>query len=162
SGHDKFYGLPTEGHEGMRHVLTMMQDAGEPGLEHPGARIIERHIGTHPGGPEATILNMNRVHIVYSDDDGSLEVKHSDTGRQLTAKDKQGKVVFEGPIDSDTDRKAVPDAVRTRLDNLEHTDKLEYLPDEHFKAEPTPTAALEEGANVYYRKEGVGPSLPAI
>jgi serine protease Do len=96
----------------------------------PGVRVITR------GGKGSTILDLPRGHLTYSDDDGSIEVQAEDGKRQLTVKDKDGKVTFEGPINSEEDRKKLPDDVKKRIEKIEFS---------HFNFEPGDEFEIEAG-----------------
>lgn len=96
----------------------------------PGVRVISR------AGKGATILDLPRGKISYSDDDGSVEVEAEDGKRQLTVRDSNGKVTFEGPIMTEEDRKKLPDDVRKRIEKIEFS---------HFSFEPGEAFEIEAG-----------------
>jgi hypothetical protein len=156
---DELMGPPFGGEEGARRVLGIMKTARGPRSE---ARIITRHKGETQAGPSTTILNLNHSDLVYSDDEGTLEVKNADAGRNLTAKDAQGKIIFQGPINTDNERAAIPSPVRARLDQLDHTDSLEYHPDSGFRTEGLDLMLPDDGRNVEYHlaTPGVSAQLP--
>lgn len=96
----------------------------------PGVRVISR------AGKGATILDLPRGKISYSDDDGSVEVEAEDGRRQLTVRDSNGKVTFEGPIMTEEDRKKLPDEVKKRIEKIEFS---------HFSFEPGEGFEIEAG-----------------
>lgn len=101
----------------------------EPGQVNDVIRMIGRNQGNWVGTPgvqilrrgdrEATILDLPQGNIVYSDDEGSVEVKAEDGKRQLTVKDASGKVLFEGPVNSKEDREKLPKEVQERVGKIE-------------------------------------------
>ncbi len=96
----------------------------------PGVRVITR------AGKGATILDLPRGKISYSDDNGSVEVEAEDGKRQLTVRDGNGKVTFEGPIMTEEDRKKLPDDVKKRIEKIEFS---------HFSFEPGDAFEVEAG-----------------
>ena len=82
------------------------------------------------GTDRTTIVNFGHSNVVFTDDEGMLELKIDDGKRDLTAKDKDGKVIFSGPINTDEQRKDIPPAVLARLKNVENPDRLEYQTDQ--------------------------------
>jgi len=62
----------------------------------------------------ATGFNM-----VMADGEHTLRVTTENGKRHLKATDAQGNVVFEGPIETDAQRAAVPDDIRKKLDRME-------------------------------------------
>jgi len=85
-------------------------------------------------GPGAPVMIFRpRAEVVISDDAGELFVHINENGRVLTAKDADGAIVFDGPIDTPEQRAALPEALRTRLEKLESRDVLDLTvppPDE--------------------------------
>jgi S1-C subfamily serine protease len=70
-------------------------------------------------GGKATTWNTARARVFYSDENGEITVSSADGKRTLVAKSKDGKVEFEGPIDSDEQRRALPEHLRKRLEKLD-------------------------------------------
>ena len=64
--------------------------------------------------------NLLGEDVTLTWDDGSLTLTLSskDGKRHLLAKDKTGKVLHDGPIDTEEQRKALPEQVRKKLDSL--------------------------------------------
>ena len=77
------------------------------------------------GASRTTRLDLGQARIVVKDDTGELSLKVDDGKRTLVAKDPDGKVLFNGPVTTEDERKAVPSDVRARLEKLEH----EQMPD---------------------------------
>ena len=91
----------------------------------------------------ATILHMNDGNFAFSDDEGSIDVKASKGDRQLTVKDKSGKVLFEGPINTDEQRASLPAEVKERLKKLD-TMAIEFEADESLEQEGAAVKAPEK------------------
>jgi serine protease Do len=88
----------------------------------PGRHIIvERHQNSLP---RTSIVNLGRSNLVYTDDEGTLELKIDDGKKDLVATGKDGKTIFSGPVNTDEERKAVPPAVLARLKTIENPDNL--------------------------------------
>ena len=91
----------------------------------------------------ATILHMNDGNFAFSDDEGSIDVKASKGERQLTVKDKSGKVLFEGPINTDEQRANLPAEVKERLKKLD-TMSIEFEADDSLEQEGAAVKAPEK------------------
>jgi len=53
------------------------------------------------------------------DKDGSIEMKMENGQRELTIRDKEGNLLFEGPYDTEVDKEAVPEEYRERVKGLD-------------------------------------------
>jgi hypothetical protein len=71
------------------------------------------------GGPAAATVTVNSVHMVHTDGEHTLQVVNRNGQRQLTVRDMAGNLVFEGPIDTEAQRQAVPAAIRGKLEALD-------------------------------------------
>jgi hypothetical protein len=70
--------------------------------------------------PNATVTyNMANARVVMKDDAGEVEMTIQDGKRSLVARNAQGDTIFEGPIDTAEQRKAVPEDVRKKLEFIE-------------------------------------------
>jgi serine protease Do len=79
-----------------------------------------------PGAPGVRVAPGTREKFIaqrvmrFADDEHQLEIKPGPGGkRELIVTDKAGKELFRGPIDTDEQRKAVPEAIRPKLEKLE-------------------------------------------
>ncbi|MBI2813893.1 MAG: PDZ domain-containing protein [Opitutae bacterium] len=97
----------------------------------PGVHIIRR------GGKGSTILDLPNSNISYSDDDGSIEIKSDDGKRELTVKDAKGKVTFQGPINTEEERKKLPPEVVKQLEKLDR-DTISFEAGDKFEHEVVP------------------------
>ena len=64
------------------------------------------------------IREENGVRLIYSDREHQLRVKFEKGEKHLEASDRKGAVVFEGSIQTDEQRKAVPAAIASKLDSI--------------------------------------------
>jgi hypothetical protein len=78
-----------------------------------------------PGGPDVKVeqdqvrtrWNTSNARIVLKDDAGEIEVTAENGKRTMVAKDAKGETVFNGPIDTEEQRKAVPEMSRKKLES---------------------------------------------
>lgn len=114
--------MPTPGHRvEMDRVLSL--------LERPSAIPVPT-----PGAPGLRSLAVNPANsnLVYSDEEGSLELTIKDGRKSLVAKDAKGASLFAGPVDTPEQREALPPAVRERLDRLESMQGVSFEADDAF------------------------------
>jgi len=57
----------------------------------------------------------DNANVTISDDENTLKIKKKDGKKTLVATDKDGKELFNGPIDTDEQRAEVPDEIRAKL-----------------------------------------------
>ena len=57
--------------------------------------------------------------MMLKDDTGEIEVSTKEGKRVLTAKDAKGATIFDGPIDTEEQRKALPEEVRKKLETIQ-------------------------------------------
>lgn len=69
-------------------------------------------------GSSTSTWDTGKARVSLKDNDGEIEVKLEDGKRTMVAKDPQGTVVFEGPIDTEAQRQAVPEPYRKKLDQV--------------------------------------------
>lgn len=82
--------------------------------------------------PIARLVDVGRSNLVFSDEAGSLELQVTDGKKELVAKDPAGTVLFSGPINTDEERKAMPESVRLRFEQMEGIDALSFSIGEDF------------------------------
>lgn len=71
------------------------------------------------GNPKKGGFQMHAsTSITMKDEQGSITMKKMNGKNHIVARDKAGKVVFEGPYDTEHDKAAVPDDVRERVDRF--------------------------------------------
>jgi len=119
-------------------------------LGRDGARRVVRH--NEVGGDRLVTITVNTGdnQMSYSDEKGSLEVSTKDGVKVLVAKDTNGEVLFDGPINTPEERKALPPAVAERLAKIEGMRGFSFKTDEAF----------EGGETKIVRPLGRGISLP--
>jgi PDZ domain len=66
------------------------------------------------GGP----LLQDRMMLSWDDGEVSINLTNRDGHQHLSAKDHSGKTLFDGPIDTEEQRKSIPKEVRDRLDKM--------------------------------------------
>ena len=137
--------MPPEAREGLAWQNRL------PGLDSDDAqdvlRMIERERGnfmTGPGvhilgraGRGSTIVDLPKSNISYTDEEGSIEIKVDDGKRRLTVKDPKGVEAFNGPINTEEERKKLPAEITKRLEKLE-TDTFNFEVGGDFKSEVVP------------------------
>jgi len=87
-----------------------------------------RIVTTDDDTTKTTRIDLGKATITLSDEQGELKVEKVDGKRMLTAKDAQGKVLFNGPIDTAEQRAKIPAQVRERFEKLENQDLPEIPP----------------------------------
>jgi serine protease Do len=78
-----------------------------------------RIVTTDDGLTKSTRIDLGKATITFSDDQGELKMESVDGVKMLTAKDAQGKVLYNGPIDTEEERATLPANVRQRFEKLE-------------------------------------------
>jgi serine protease Do len=81
---------------------------------------------------EVTTVNTSNSNMVFTDDAGTLEVKIKDGKKEVLAKNAKGDVIFSGPFNTESERKAAPPEVRDRVDKLERMDGFRFKADADF------------------------------
>lgn len=97
----------------MREIQKRMEQAME-GMKAPADPGAAPRIEVQQG---ATIRLM--------DEQGSIELKSNDGGKEVTIRDKDNKIAWNGPWDTDQDKAAAPDDVRQRVERLNLDSKFQ-------------------------------------
>jgi serine protease Do len=145
--------MPGMDDEHARDVLRLMGRNHQNFLTRPDVRIQRR------GGEGSTILDLPNSNISYSDDDGSIEIKSDEGKRELTVKDAKGKVTFQGPINTEEERKKLPPEVIKQLGKLDN-DTISFEAGEKFEREVLPLPS--EPAKTKIRRDLGQPGRPAL
>ena len=66
--------------------------------------------------------------------------------KRLVVKSTKGEVIFEGPVNTEGERKALDDAIRLRLEKVEGIETLEFHTDEDFETEDVRVIAPKGGS----------------
>jgi len=98
--------MPPRMEEAMRNLKKHMEDAIGKNLLTPDA--------AGNGQPQI----QGGATIRMKDHQGSVEVKSKDGGKEVTIRDQQDHVTWNGPWDTAQDRAAAPDDVRQRVESL--------------------------------------------
>jgi hypothetical protein len=119
------------GREDMDRVLSLM-DHGE--ADGPGQATFNVQIDRKGGpGMRHTSVNTSNSNMVFSDEQGSLDLTIKDGKKTLVAKNAKGEPVFSGPVTTPEERKAMPADVRARLDKLEDMQDFSFKTDGDFQ-----------------------------
>ncbi len=121
---DVLRALPQPGREDTERILGLLHEA--PGSQ---MRIIEHRTGAIP---LATMLAPGRSTMVFTCDTGSIELTINDGKKSVVAKDNAGKEIFSGPVNTPEEMKAVPAAVREKLEKVEAMDDFGFQTDQGF------------------------------
>jgi len=89
--------------DAMKDMQKRMADALKNGMQLPGG-----------GGLKVQGSAVFRM----ADEQGSIEMKSADGGKEATLRDKNNKVTWTGPWDTEQDKVAAPPEVRSRLEKL--------------------------------------------
>lgn len=133
-GLERLRDLPGGGEDDARDILRLIGRDRMRIQTGPGVHIIRR------GGKGSTILDLPNSNISYSDDDGSIEIKADEGKRELTVKDAKGKVTFQGPINTEEERKKLPPEVVKQLEKLDK-DTISFEAGDKFEHEVLPLPA---------------------
>lgn len=89
----------------------------------------------HKNGPgmHTTTVNTSNSNMVFSDEDGSLDLTIKDGKKTLVAKNAKGEQLFSGPVTTPDERKALPKEVAERLDKLEGMQEFSFQTDDDFE-----------------------------
>jgi serine protease Do len=99
--------------EAMREMKLRMEKAMQ-GLHAQEAGGIQPKLDVHQ---DATIRMMDEM--------GSIELKSNDGGKEVTIRDKDNKVTWNGPWDTEQDKAAAPDDIRKRVSRLNLDSKFQ-------------------------------------
>jgi hypothetical protein len=80
---------------------------------------------TADGQGTVTVTQTNNTRTTWNDSDGSGELLMENGKKKLTARDRDGKEIFSGPIDTEEQLKSLPASLRERLKRLESKVKVE-------------------------------------
>lgn len=91
------------------------------------------------GGPgfRSVAVHTGNSNLVFSDNEGSLELTTKDGAKKLVAKNSKGEPLFTGPVTTPEERKTLPAGVRERLEKLEGMHEITFRTDGDFKGAET-------------------------
>jgi serine protease Do len=109
-----------------------------------------RILSNDNGTLKATKIDLGKAQIVFSDGKGEMKLENVNGKKLLTAKDRQGKLLFSGPVETKEDLDKVPADVRDRYERLKQNDLPAVAPradvengeddDEDEGADPEPAS----------------------
>lgn len=122
--------------------------------EHAGMQIdpADVLVQAQPGGPRrirfwrpdgAVSYNTADAKVFIRDENGEIEMSSKDGKRMVIAKNPQGAVTFEGPVDTEEQRKALPEEVRRKLDSIQVRGAVAGAAVESTFAPPLPPGATD-------------------
>jgi membrane-associated protease RseP (regulator of RpoE activity) len=76
----------------------------------------------------AVTYNMANTRLLIKDDAGDITLTTHDGKRSLVARNAKGETIFDGPIDTEEQRKALPEDVRKKIEMIEVQRKLAETP----------------------------------
>jgi len=76
--------------------------------------------------------NTANAKIFVRDESGEIEITGNDGKRSLVARNAAGETVFDGPIDTEEQRKALPEDIRKKIEVIEVQTKLAQAQGEAF------------------------------
>ncbi len=81
---------------------------------------MQKRLQNPPGGNgvRMQVFRFDNAQVQINDDKGSITIHTKDGKSVLTAKDKDGNLMYEGPYDTDEEKAKVPPEVRQRADHL--------------------------------------------
>ncbi len=71
----------------------------------------------------------DRARVVRRDDSGTYEIERVNGSRILSARKPDGTLLWKGPVDTEENRKAMPDEVRQKFEEIEKSRPLDRLGD---------------------------------
>lgn len=159
----KLAGLEFPGEEGNRTYFKTFVDGGAHGsagdVDHmlsllaPDRESIEvqsRRIQTTDTGAQSfrsSKLDTANSNMMFSDEEGSLELMVKGGAKTLVAKNPKGEQIYSGSIDKKEERDALPANVRQRLEKLEGMEEFNFRADDDVERDfrvlrPEPTKIL--------------------
>ncbi len=121
--------MPGMGRDDADRVLSLIDHGDEP-----GERTINMHVERDDGpGMHSITVNTSNSNMVFSDEQGSLDLTIKEGKKTLVATDAKGKQLFSGPVNTPEERKALPAEVRARLDKLESMQEFSFKTDGDFQ-----------------------------
>jgi hypothetical protein len=73
-----------------------------------------------------TTWSTANAHVSIKDDTGEIDVRNDNGRRVVIARDATGKVIFDGPIDTDEQRRQLPESVRKKLEKIDARTRIQH------------------------------------
>lgn len=93
----------------MNQAMREMKKRMEKAMEGLDARVI-------PADPKVEF--KQGASIIINDQDGKIELKSTDGSKEVTIRDNDDKIVWNGPWDTEQDKAAAPEGIRERVERL--------------------------------------------
>ncbi|MCU0751783.1 MAG: PDZ domain-containing protein [Akkermansiaceae bacterium] len=101
--------------QGFENAAPQMEDA----LREMRKRMDDAMQGVRiPEPPQGGIRIHRDATFRLMDDQGSIELKSNDGGKEITARDKDNHITWNGPWDTEQDKAAAPEDIRQRVERL--------------------------------------------
>jgi hypothetical protein len=104
-----------------------------------------RILSNDNGALKATKIDLGKAQIVFCDDKGEMKLENVNGKKLLTAKDRQGKLLFSGLVETKDDLDKVPADVRERYERLQQNDLPALAPRADVDKEDESDADDDEG-----------------
>jgi hypothetical protein len=104
-----------------------------------------RILSNDNGALKATKIDLGKAQIVFCDDKGEMKLENVNGKKLLTAKDRQGKLLFSGLVETKDDLDKVPADVRERYERLQQNDLPAVAPRADVDKEDESDADDDEG-----------------
>ncbi|MEO6569220.1 MAG: PDZ domain-containing protein [Opitutaceae bacterium] len=102
----------------------------------------------------ATNVNPGNSSMLFTDEQGSLDLTIKDGKKTLVAKNPKGEQIFSGPVNSPEERNALPPEVRGRLDRLEGMQDFTFRTGEAFVPSARTIRAVPQGITFPLSEKG--------
>jgi len=63
--------------------------------------------------------NTSQARVFFRDDTGEVELASENGHRTVTAKNARGEIIFAGPLDTEEQRRALPEEIRKKVEKME-------------------------------------------
>lgn len=106
---------------GLNEAAPQIEDAMRQMRERMGQAMQGLKVPEVPqqGGIQGGIEIHQGATFRLMDDQGSIELKSKEGGKEITVRDKDQNITWTGPWDTDQDKAAAPDDVRRRVERLD-------------------------------------------
>ena len=110
--------VPPMGEEMMKRLQKMQKQLQQGGGMQLDLNKLLKDMPKGKAGKGGLMQFGAATSVTLMDNDGSITMKTADGKKEVVVKDKAGKVLFEGPYQTDQDKAAVPEEIRERIERL--------------------------------------------
>jgi hypothetical protein len=119
--------------EEMSRVLSLIDRAQSPGPGGmPSPQGTVRFYRNEGPGFRATAISTANSNMVFSDDQGTIDLTIKEGKKTLVAKNAKGEQIFSGAVDTPEQRQSLPAEVRERLERIEGMQGFSFQTDQDF------------------------------